>query len=393
MGRMLPYLAPLLILVSLAIAGAGAQTHTAGAPGIAPNCPLERLYPDFPNPDILKRVARGFNLPNWNAETASERPSITTLATLKSRGFSHIRLPVFHDSFTGDDLQSAEAQSYMRAIVDTVRTLVDLGYLVSIDLHPDGTFNATYRSAPEATLQRMIVIWEALSQSIAAFKPENVLVEVLNEPDTDAPTWQRHSAILLATIRRLLPHHTIVVGPFGPQRHESLFDITPAPDPNVIYAVHFYDPFIFTHQGASWLSPDDPIRDFQQLPFPMRFSDPTVQNAYRRLLSNGNERAAMKLKEALSEPWGFAEMDSVFDGLKNWSTKHARMIVVNEFGALSYHTPRISRLTWLKAVVERANARCIGWTHWDYSDGFGFVDAQSGSVDEAVLRMLVGATP
>jgi len=393
MSTTLQYIASFFVLVSLSITGTGAQTHTEAASDIAPHCPVERLYPGFPNPEVLGRVARGFNLPNWDATEASDRPSSKTLALLRERGLTHIRLPVFHGSFMGDDLQSAEAQTYMQSMVDAVRTFVDLGYLVSIDLHPDGRFNEAYRSAPEGTLQRMITIWAALSQHIATFKPANVLVEILNEPDTDAATWQHHSAILIKTIRRLLPHHTIVVGPSGPQRHESLFDITPSLDPNIIYAVHFYDPFIFTHQGASWLSPDDPIRDFKQLPFPMNFSDPALQEVYQRLLSNGNARAAMKLKEALSEPWGFAEMDRVFAGLKNWSTQHERMIIVNEFGALSYHTPRISRLTWLKAVVERANARCIGWTHWDYSDGFGFVDAKSGSVDETVLRMLVGGAP
>ena len=28
--------------------------------------------------------------------------------------------------------------------------------------------------------------------------------------------------------------------------------LEPLPDPNVIYVFHFYEPHIFTHQGATW---------------------------------------------------------------------------------------------------------------------------------------------
>lgn len=351
-------------------------------------CSITERYPDFPYPDLLNRVARGFNLPNWDAENKRHRPDDNTLIALRKRGLSHIRLPVFHDDFM-DNPQSPKAKAYMARMASYTQKLITMGYAVSIDLHPSGEFNDAYQVARGETLERMIKIWSALAVHIKKFKPQDVLVELLNEPDTDAITWQKHSDVLAKTIRGLLPDHTIILSPSGPQRHEALLPIAPPDDPNVLYAIHFYDPFIFTHQGASWLSQADPIRHFKQLAFPMRFSDFSTQNLYRQLLANGQINAANKLKEELHKPWDFKDIDSAFDGLRSWSEKYKRPIIINEFGVLSYHSPRISRLLWLKTIVERAEQHCMAWTHWDYSDGFGFVNSQTQKPDQAVLQMLL----
>ena len=382
------HIVPFVLLVMWAVlTGQPAHANTTDR---ALSCSIEERYPDFPNHDLLNRVARGFNLPNWDAENKRHRPDDQTLLNLRKRGLSHIRLPIFHDAFMGNDPQFPKAQAYMARMGAYSQRLIDMGYLVSIDLHPSGEFNQELRIAPDISLERMIKIWSALSVHLKKLKPQDVLVEVLNEPDTDAPTWQKHSTVLAKTIRTLLPDHTIVLSPYGPQRHESLTPIVPVDDPNVIYAVHFYDPFIFTHQGASWLAEHDPIRQYKQLTFPMRFNDPSTQKLYRELLLAGQVVAATKLKESLFRPWDFSDIDSAFDGLREWSQKHKRMVIINEFGVLSYHSPRISRLLWLKTIVERAEKNCMAWTHWDYSDGFGFVNPQTQKPDQAVLQMLLG---
>lgn len=357
--------------------------------GSALSCSIEERYPDFPNPDLLNRVARGFNLPNWDAKNPQEWPKEETLIALRKRGLSHIRLPVFHDAFMGNDLQSPEAQSYMAQISSYTSSLIDMGYVVSIDLHPSSAFNSAYQTAPDATLGQLIKIWKALSVHIGIFKPQDVLAEVLNEPDTDALTWQKHSTILAKEIRGFLPNHTIILSPSGPQRHEALLPIIPVDDPNVLYAVHFYDPFIFTHQGATWLSSENPISHFKQLAFPIRFDDQSTQKLYNELISTGQNAAALKLREELYKPWDFTDIDSAFNGLREWSKKHKRLVIINEFGALSYHTPRISRLLWLKTIVERSEKHCMAWTHWDYSDGFGFVDSQTQKPDQAILQIFL----
>jgi endoglucanase len=82
-------------------------------------------------------------------------------------------------------------------------------------------------------------------------------------------------------------------------------------------------------------------------------------------------------------------MTAAFDMMSGWSERHSRPVIVNEFGVLSYRAPRESRLDWLAAVRGSAEERCIGWTHWDFQDGFGLIDPATGMPDPEILDALV----
>lgn len=352
-------------------------------------CDWSARFPAFPSPERLARLARGFNLPNWDAAEPERRPIGATLSALRERGFTHIRLPVFHAAFSAGDLGGAAAVAYLDASAKTIRDLNRLGFLVSVDLHPDQAMNALYRADPERGLARLTAIWRALAARLSGFGADDIALELLNEPDTDAETWKRHSTALAGLLRGLFPDHTIIFGPAGPQRFENLPELPDLNDANIVYAVHFYDPFLFTHQGADWLAADDPIRHFSDLPFPMAFEDKAVQWLYESLRSEGRHDAADTLRRELATPWGIHDISEAFVRMRDWSVAGARPVIINEFGVLADHAPRIARLTWLKTVSGEAEKNCFAWTHWDYSDGFGFVDATTQSPDEAILRMLL----
>lgn len=360
---------------------------TVGADAIV--CDWSNRFPHFPSPDRLKRLARGFNLPNWDAAEPERRPDTATLSALRQRGFSHIRLPVFHDGFSHGDLAGAAVSAYVEQLTATISDLNRRGFLVSVDLHPDAAMNALYRADPELGLARLEAIWRALAARLSGFGADSIVLEALNEPDTDAATWERHGAALVRLLRRLFPHHTIILGPSGAQRFEDLQNVPEIRDQNIVYAVHFYDPFLFTHQGADWLSDNDPIRYFRHLPFPMAFEDEAVQLLYKMLLAEGRLHAAETLRMELKKPWGIGDIDEAFERMRDWSVANARPLIINEFGVLADHAPRIARLTWLKTIAGKAGKNCFAWTHWDYSDGFGFVDAATQTADEAILKMLL----
>ena len=97
----------------------------------------------------------------------------------------------------------------------------------------------------------------------------------------------------------------------------------------------------------------------------------------------------------------FAEVTLAEDGIAGafgmmaaWSERHGRPVIVNEFGALTFVAPRASRLRWLAAVSRQADAHCIGWTHWDFQDGFGLMDPDTGMPDKRVVDALIkGGSP
>jgi endoglucanase len=352
----------------LAVSNAGAAERTCSA--------LEA----FPNPKLLAAMQRGVNLPGWDSEDESRRPTVAQLQALREKEFTHIRLLLDESRLAGP-----EREAYLDRMFEEIILLFSLDYAVSLDLHAGGIF----QREPEAAEARLTELWQTIVRRVRFLDPEKLAVELLNEPQTESAIWWPVAARLAAVVRRVLPDHTIVLAPAGPQRHETLAGLEPLDDRNIVYAIHYYDPFAFSHQGADWGDADDPLSHLQRLPYPASLADPVVQERLAALRAAGHVEAAETLQRSLEEPWDETAMTAAFDMMAEWSDQHGRPVIVNEFGVLSYHAPRQSRLDWLAAVRAGAEERCIGWTHWDFQDGFGLIDPGTGMPDAGIMDALV----
>ena len=366
-------LAARLLAVGLAVSS---LMGAAGATPVDPAC--ETSVREFANPALLSTMRRGVNLPGWDLDDAVQRPSLTQLEALSAHGFTHIRLPL-------DATRLDEA--YLDRMVDQIVFLLSLDYTVSVTLFEDQSIGALFETDHAAATVALERRWQSIAGRLRSFDPAKVAVELLNEPPTTSAVWMKTAAALVADVRRTLPDTTIVVGPAGPQRHETLAEMQPLADPNIVYAVHYYDPFAFTHQGQDWGGEDDPLRLFKGLPFPAKHSDDAMQTYVKDLRKGGHDDAAHVLELALDAPWDAALIDSAFDVMSAWSRAAGRPVIVNEFGVYQ-PAPRGSRLTWLSTVRQAAEARCIGWMHWDFQDGFGLIDQRTRLPDIDVMKAL-----
>ena len=352
-------------------------------------CKQHPAFQSHPNKAFVSKALRGFNLPNWDRKNPNDRPDWHTLVALKRDGFSHIRLPFFHDAFVRGNLNGQAVQSYLDWMVRDVERLNLIGYAVSLDLHPSADFNHLLNNQPLSGINRLREVWSAVAKKIVHMPADHVAVELLNEPDIADKIWQTALPNLVQALRINLPEHTIVISPSGPQRHEVLFSMKPVEDKNVIYAVHYYDPFFFTHQGAEWLPEAEPVRAFQGLSFPLSTNEPSVVENRKRLALNNQRKALTFLERQVQEPWDEGIIKGAFLSLGKWSRENEHMLLVNEFGVLSHHAPHQARLNWLNAIVQASADNCIGWVHWEYSDGFGFVDPITNKPDPSIVRTLL----
>jgi endoglucanase len=360
---------------ALAIAASLLGLWTASAPA------CQALLPGVA-PERLAALSRGFNADGW-INGAQSPPARALLAALRKAGMSHVRLPVPAERVMQRFAAPAEREARLRAVDAALKTLLGLGYAVSVDLHPGERFNALHRDDPAAAMQAMQDAWTALAKVMNGFPADRVFAELLNEPDLDASRWQDEVETLAAFVRKLLPQTTLIVGPVNWQRADSLADFRPLDYPNVVYAIHFYDPMVFTHQ-AHW-DPGDPLHDIRDLPYPVRADDPSVQRLREHLSDGGKTRALAILERAIPG----STIDKWLEPAVAWQQRYARPIIINEFGVLKAGAPRDSRLRWLADVTAFARRHCWGWTHWELSQGFGFADAASGKVDMEALKALL----
>ncbi|MBR0753322.1 cellulase family glycosylhydrolase [Bradyrhizobium jicamae] len=340
-------------------------------------------------PDRLAALSRGFNADGWINGPKSAPPSAGLLQQLRKAGMSHVRLPVPAERVMRRYASQAERDETLRALDQALKQLMSLGYAASVDLHPGERFNRLHREDPDAAMQEMEGAWRDLAEVIRAYPADRVFAELLNEPDVEADTWQREVEALAGFVRRLLPDTTLIVGPVNWQRPDSLPEFRPLPDPNTVYAIHFYDPMVFTHQGH-W-DAQDPLHWIKGLPFPISADDPRVQ-AIRRDLQDENATAALDMLErAIASAKEKPGVDRWLAPAVAWQRQFSRPIIVNEFGVLKAEAPRVSRLRWLASVTAYARKHCWGWAHWELAQGFGLVDASTGKPDADVMRALLGS--
>ena len=334
----------------------------------------------------LEALARGFNLAGQLDGSSSALMHEDLLRTLYSRGMRHVRLPVPAETVMSGFSTRDAVERQLQALTRFVGQLIDIGYAVTIDLHPGAQFQKMHRDKPAEAFAALKDAWQMLARVVGRFPPDKVFADLLNEPDVSAERWQGEMRQLAEFVRKLLPDTTLVVGPVNWQRADSLPRFKPLDDRNVVYAIHFYDPMAFTHQGH-W-DRNDPLSEIKQLPFPLTRGDATVMELRARLEVAEKAAALRELDTALAmSDKGDVVADQLAPALK-WQAEYRRPLIINEFGVLTHHAPPQSRIQWLQTVVKFAEASCIGWTHWEFAQGFGLLNDKKQLDDQAVRALL-----
>jgi endoglucanase len=106
--------------------------------------------------------------------------------------------------------------------------------------------------------QRLIDLWTEIARHTRG-EPTVAGFDLLNEPvvTRDPAQWHDLATRIAAAIRTVDPEHMLfverlnaVAGRWEEDADRNFFTI---PDANTVYEFHFYKPFHFTHQSASWV--------------------------------------------------------------------------------------------------------------------------------------------
>ena len=157
--------------------------------------------------------------------------------------------------------------------------------------------------------------------------------------------------------------------------------LEPYSDPNVIYNFHFYEPFAFTHQGATWAGPNLPF--YKNVPYP---SSPEAVKLVLDTIQD--EPAKYNLLRYGEDNWNAGRIERELALAAAWAAKHRVYITCNEFGAFRKFAKPADRVTWLHDMRMALEKHGIGWTMWDYAGGFAVVnkDQRPGATRSGVVE-------
>jgi endoglucanase len=214
--------------------------------------------------------------------------------------------------------------------------------------------------------------WRALAQHLSTRDPERVFLEVINEPMVeDGYRWFGMQGKLVSAIRAGAPQHTIIASGHRWSGLAELLFMQPYADRNIIYNFHFYEPFAFTHQGASWAGANVPF--FKNIPYP---SNP--ERVSKVLETIPDEEARYSLVRYGEDRWNAARIEREIDVAAAWAARNHVPLTCNEFGTYRNFAPPADRAAWIRDMRTALEKYGIGWTMWDYAGGFGVVNKQNG---------------
>jgi endoglucanase len=339
------------------------------------------------------RLRHGINLSEWFAQVYDQKGYVkehfetwTTaqdIALIKSMGFDHVRLSVNPQPMFRRGQADQIPADYLGYLDAAVKMILDHGLAVIIDVHPESDFKQKL-ATDDGFVEQFEDYWRALARHYSALNPQFVFFEVLNEPEFhDRFRWEGVQTKVAVAIREGAPQHTIIVaGAYWSSENELLF-FDPLRDANIVYNFHFYDPHIFTHQGATWST--NYVHYLKELPYP---STPENVQAAAALIPDPVNR--LQAIHYGLDRWNASRMEGEIGQVAAWATRWNVPVTCNEFGVYRKTSNPQDRAAWISDVRTTLEKYGIGWTMWDYSGGFGVVTKENGKpvADEVTLKAL-----
>lgn len=360
---------------------------------------LSAEYSHVPSADDSARYARfsrGINLPYWfwlndgELKPLEERFSSEDLRLIKKLGLTFVRLPVDMANIYSSEREDRLKPEALDLLLAGIEKIVKSGLAVNFDLHSisqqeGGSDYSGPLGKDEHFTEEFIVFWEKLAEKLSVFDPEWLIIEPMNEPVFlgEEDKWPPLQERLIAAIRKKLPHHTILATGAFWSNLSTLLTLKPLQDQNIWYNFHFYEPHIFTHQGATWSS--EWVKPLRQVPYP---SSP---ESVRKAISLVDQEEIKKyLQDYGEERWNGEKIEQQILKAVKWAEKHGVRLFCNEFGAYRNYCLPQDRKIWIQDVRLALEKYGIGWAMWEFDGSFGLVYRKNKKavVDKSIASAL-----
>jgi endoglucanase len=360
-------------------------------------------------------LAPGFldTFPEWRKTVGPEK-----IALIKRAGFDFVRLPIDPAPF----LWKPDAKRTRRLVAQTLETVELLkasGLKVIVDMHaiPAGEDRKTGTDQilkPKLFEAHKRLVAE-MASALAGQDPDEVAFEVFNEPTNDcgggAPKWPAMAKSLHRAARENAPALTLVIqgGCWGGAEGLAKLKASDFADENILWSFHTYEPFLVTHQGASWTGGTETY--VSGLRFPPESMTPAERAAVR---SEAVDRIkAAKLPQArtadliegldddlgryFSPGWAEAALAKPFDTVAAWAAANAvpaDRVFLGEFGMikadLAAETRIEDRASAIKAIRETAEAHGFSWSVWSHGGSFAVTAGDDSRLFEPLILEALG---
>jgi endoglucanase len=317
-------------------------------------------------------LRHGVNLSYWFTDSGREPMVARDFDQIRAAGFDHVRIPVNPESlgFSLYDGESGRVLFDFSTLDAAVGMARDHGLSAILDIRPSEGLMAQIEQDPRSEVG-LIALWQHIADHYKPYSTSTIVFELLDEPRFKAAGSQYRMLIgdVVAAIRQVTPKNTLIVDLPKSATLDGFDDFVQLPDDNTIYAFHFYEPYIVTHQGLK-AAPvfGRALRYFRNLPYPSQ-----AVNAGTNYAPDGADTDEVKkeLGDYTLANWDAGHIAGRIKVAADWAKANHQRVICTEFGVARRFIDPASRYQWIADTRKALEANNIGWTLWDYTDAFG----------------------
>lgn len=335
----------------------------------------DSYYTDLYNFDQTANLGRGINMGNFleSPVTAGGEGAWVNgtgypiqqqfFTEISNAGFKTVRIPIRWSDYTGDTSPYEIDTIFMNRIKTVTDWALSEDLIVVFNVHhyvemmdSDDPNDLSYHKT------RLHSIWDQICNgfTVNRYPVDSLYFEILNEPN-DRVIYDEWNGIItdltsLIWSTKGQTNRKIVIGTANWGGVSGLQELElPAEcnSSNTIITYHYYEPFHFTHQGASWVDDSDEWSGTS-------WTGTTAQQK---------------------------EVTDHFDEVVAWNIDNGNyQLWMGEFGALSQTTENDQQKAWTAFVAREAESRGIAWAYWEFCAGFGAYDRVTGQWRDYLLN-------
>ncbi|MXO85842.1 cellulase family glycosylhydrolase [Altererythrobacter aurantiacus] len=277
--------------------------------------------------------------PETEGAWGGARATKSDFERIAAAGFETVRIPVrWHNKSS-----SKAPYTVDEAWMDRVQQIVDWALAADLDVILNSHHFDPIHETPLAVAEWHGGVWAQIAERFSGYPEDSLWFELENEPHKNFD----HSNLLQTlrpsyeAVRAIHPTRAVIIGGENWSGINSLANLPLFDDPNVHPTFHYYDPFLYTHQGASWTAPDIPPvgRDF-----------PT------------HEDAAQLAKDVLA--------------VEAYKARTGKTPFMGEVGAYDANISLEDRVAYHRTITDAFAPTGIGICVWAYANTFPFYDKE-----------------
>jgi aryl-phospho-beta-D-glucosidase BglC (GH1 family) len=412
-------LAPTAFLAAaLWAASALPLAHTAQA---EPALHLHRGVPTdiwltWPEDDRLGDPAFLSVFPEWRRSFGAAQ-----FQAAKAAGFDFVRMTIDPAAFLLAP-SDQKTESLIAGTLALMREARGAGLNVLIDLHaiPKGgrSLGSETYVATEANFASYLALVRRSALALAGEDAAHVGFEPFNEPTLDCdmgdgslPRWPALALQLHDAFRAHNRTMTLVMSGACWGSAQGLAALDPAQfhDNNILWSFHSYEPFLASHQGASWSDGPTQYIDGVRFPPDAAAQEGVLKRALKRIASVKMKRGAKaelaaQTRRDVADYFAPGRADAMltepFTTALAWAKAHdipAQLLFLGEFGAIKQdsfgETPLATRATLMARIRTLAEVHGMAWSTWSWGGSFSLTDDTAQTHFSPELLKALGLAP